>query len=225
MRYRPHDLLFLGRPGAFDSGSAWPEWLDAAWLERVPVVVRRAALQAGQVAVGVRGLQRNQRCAGQVGVPDVACCVTPEMLARRVLEDHEEQSSIAGIASIVGGVPTLPCIVALLGLAPRLQALGLDWGPVGGAGFWLASGLPVLRPASDLDLLVRAPEPLAARALAELAELAALQDRLACRVDIQVDTGAGGFALMEYARGGKVLLKTAHGPRLVADPWQASETA
>jgi phosphoribosyl-dephospho-CoA transferase len=213
MRYRPHDLLFLGRPGAFDCGGAWPEWLDAAWLEEAPVVVRRAAPPFGQVPVGVRGLQRNERCAGQVPVPDVARCVTPQMLARGLLP---EPGRIAAAAA------ALPCIATLLRLAPRLQALALDWGPVGGAGFWLASGLPVLRPDSDLDLLVRAPEPLAP---ATVTALAALQHDAACRIDIQVDTGHGGFALMEYARGGTVLLKTGRGPRLVADPWLARETA
>jgi phosphoribosyl-dephospho-CoA transferase len=217
MRYRPHDLLFLGRPGAFDSGGAWPGWLDAAWLEAAPLVVRRSfdCTARERVPVGARGPQRNQRCAGHVAPADVARCVTPEMLARTVLGAQPD-------AAHIGGAAILPCIAALQALAPRLQALGLDWGPAGGAGFWLASGLPVLRPASDLDLLVRAPEPLAARTLATLA---ALQDRVACRIDIQVDTGAGGFALAEYARGGKVLLKTAHGPRLLADPWQAGETA
>jgi phosphoribosyl-dephospho-CoA transferase len=178
--------------------------------------VRRALAPAGQVPVGVRGLQRNQRCAGQIRVPDLACCVTPEMLARCVLEDYAEQAGIAG------NVPGFPCIAALLGLAPRLQALGLDWGPVGGAGFWLASGLPVLRPTSDLDLLVRAPEPLPP---ATVAGLVALQRHAPCRIDVQVDTGSGGFALMEYARGGRLMLKTDHGPRLVSDPWAVCEGA
>jgi phosphoribosyl-dephospho-CoA transferase len=223
MRYRPHDLLFLGRPGpsgsegaAFDCGGAWPAWLGAAWLEEAPVVVRRAAPRAKQVPVGVRGLQRNERCAGHVPVSDVARCVTPRMLARGLLHGHPEPGRIAAAAA------ALPCIAALLGLAPRLQALELDWGPVGGAGFWLASGLPVLRPDSDLDLLVRAPEPLAP---GTVAALVALQHDAACRIDIQVDTGHGGFALMEFARGGTVLLKTDDGPRLVADPWLARETA
>jgi phosphoribosyl-dephospho-CoA transferase len=216
MRYRPHDLLFLGQPGAFDCGGAWPEWLGASWLEEAPVVVRRAAPPSGQVPVGVRGLQRKQRCAGHAPVPGVARRVTPEMLARSVLHGHPEPGRIAAAAA------TLPCVAALLGLAPRLQALDLDWGPVGGTGFWLASGLPVLRPTSDLDLLVRAPEPLAH---ATVAALVALQHHPACRIDIQIDTGNGGFALMEHARGGTVMLKTDDGPRLVADPWQARESA
>jgi phosphoribosyl-dephospho-CoA transferase len=146
-----------------------------------------------------------------VALAGVARRVTPQDLARDALAD---QGRIAAAG--------LPCLTALLDLAPRLHDLGLDWGPTGGAGFWLASGLPVLRPSSDLDLLVRAPLPLAPDTLAALC---ALQPGAACRVDIQVDTGHGGFALNEYARGGRVLLKTDRGPLLVADPWAAVEPA
>jgi phosphoribosyl-dephospho-CoA transferase len=212
---RPHDLLFLRRPEAFAAcaGDARPGWLDAAWLARAPAVVRRAPAAPGRVAAGARGLRRNERCAGHVAVADIARRVTPEMLAAGVLQDPDR---IAGFAD------ALPCVAALLDLAPRLQALGLDWGPAGGAGFWLASGLPVLRPSSDLDLLVRAPQ---APSPAVLAGLYALGELAGCRIDIQVDTGAGGFALMEHARGGKVMLKTARGPLLVADPWDAREAA
>ncbi len=206
---RPHDLLFLRTPPAFDCAGPCPDWLDAAWLARAPLVVRREATPPGCIPAGARGPQRNQRCAGYVAPSDVARCVTPEILAGVVLAGQLPES-------------TLPCVRALRGLAPRLAALGLDWGPAGGAGFWLATGLPVLRDTSDLDLLVRAPAP---PAPAVLDALCALQAETPCRLDIQLDTGAGGFALAEYARGGRVLLKTAHGPELVADPWRVPSSA
>jgi phosphoribosyl-dephospho-CoA transferase len=212
---RPHDLLFLRRSAAFEacvfSHSERPGWLDADWLQRAPLVVRRAVTDPGRVPVGARGLQRNERCAGHVLLADVVRRVTPQDLAREVL---------AGPARIAAS--GLPCLAALLELAPQLEALGLDWGPTGGAGFWLASGLPVLRPDSDLDLLVRAPQPLTAHTVAALC---ALQLHAPRRIDIQVDTGLGGFALNEYARGGRVLLKTDHGPLLMADPWGACDAA
>jgi phosphoribosyl-dephospho-CoA transferase len=198
----PHDLLFLRAGAAFVPGGDQPDWLDAAWTARAPLVVRRSVAGAGLVPVGARGPQRNQRCAGVVAAADVVRRVTPDMLA--------------GALPPASG-DDFPCIAALRALAPQLSALGLAWGPAGGAGFWLASGLPVLRASSDLDLLVRAPLPLDARVVAALC---ALQADSACRIDIQVDTGHGGFALSEYARGGRVLLKTARGPVLVADPWR-----
>ncbi|WP_371765988.1 malonate decarboxylase holo-ACP synthase [Massilia sp.] len=195
----PHDLLFVRRPDAFACDGARPDWLDPA----APLVVRRQATAPGIVPVGARGLARNERCKGYVAAGDVASIVTPRMLAARARTTDGD----------------IPCIAALRGLAPRLDALGVDWGPAGGAGFWLACGLPVLRASSDLDLLVRLPR----RPSAGLIEaLCALPDGQPCRLDIQVDSGAGGFALAEYARGGRVLLKTDAGPRLVDDPWEAA---
>jgi phosphoribosyl-dephospho-CoA transferase len=199
----PHDLLFVRRPDAFACDGARPDWLDPA----APLVVRREATAPGLVPVGARGLARNERCKGYVAASDVASTVTPRMLAARA----RERKSAADRDP--------PCIAALYALAPRLDALDADWGPAGGAGYWLACGLPVLRATSDLDLLVRLPR----RPSAGLIEaLCALQDGQPCRLDIQVDTGTGGFALTEYARGGRVLLKTDAGPRLVDDPWTAA---
>lgn len=214
---RAHDLLFLRRLDAFMPCGAGglPGWLDAAWMVQAPLVVRRAIAGAGRVPVGARGLARNQRCAGEAAPGAVTRRIGPEALAHAV-------AAGASAARLAAAAPTLPCIAALLALAPRLSDLGLDWGPAGGAGFWLASGLPVLRPGSDLDLLVRVPHP---PARATLAALRALQDMAPCRIDIQLDSGSGGFALgeylREYARGGKVLLKTAAGPLLTVDPWDA----
>src|SRR5206468_10885549 len=137
---------------------------DAAWLSQAPLVVRRAPSEPGYVAAGARGLQRNQRCAGRVAQAGVARRVTAAMLAQAVLR-HDDGGRLAGAAR------ALPCVAALLDLAPRLRDLGLDWGPVGGAGFWLASRLPVLRPTSDLDLLVRSPRPLSPDTLTTLSAL------------------------------------------------------
>lgn len=194
---RPHDLLLVRRSGAFIVDGARPDWLDA----HAPLVVRREATAPGIVPVGARGLRRNERSKGYVALADVDAVLTPRGLVERI-----------------GAAPDgPPCIVALRALAPRLDALDVDWGPAGGAGYFLACGLPVLRDTSDLDLLVRLPRR---PAPALVAALCALQDGQPCRLDIQVDTGAGGFALAEYARGGRVLLKTGDGPRLVADPWE-----
>lgn len=218
----PHDLLFLRALDAFMPAGAAPDWwTDAAWAG-APVVVRREATAAGLVAVGARGPRRNQRCAGYVPTGAVDRCVTPAQLAQ--------------LAQLALAVPAPlphepPCLAALRALAPQLDALGFDWGPAGGVGFQLASGLSVLRADSDLDLLVRfAQRP----APADLAALRALQDSQPCRIDIQIDTGGGGCALAELVelsasadagRRGRVLLKTAQGPLLVDDPWAARAAA
>lgn len=213
--FRPHDLLFARTPDAFVAADLRPGWLDAGdWAARAPLVVRRATSADGTIPVGARGAQRKHRCAGFLGSEAVARCVTPEQLAAAVVRGPA--------LDLRAAADRLPCIAALLALAPRLHALGLDWGPAGGAGFWLASGLAVLRPDSDLDLLVRLPCP---PSRDTIGALAGLQASTPCRIDIQCDTGSAGFALNEYLRGRRVMLKTATGPVLVSDPWQRREAA
>jgi phosphoribosyl-dephospho-CoA transferase len=94
--------------------------------------------------------------------------------------------------------------------------LGLAWGPTGSVGFELATGAAVAGPASDLDVVVRAPEPWSFARARELADDLA---RLPVRVDTQLDTPSGAIALAEYACGGRVLLRTPDGPKLTNDPW------
>jgi phosphoribosyl-dephospho-CoA transferase len=115
----------------------------------------------------------------------------------------------------------LPCLRALARLAVPLDASSLAWGVTGGVGFTLASGFDVLRVDSDLDLLVHAPHPHDACALRDLATA---MRGVESRVDMQVETGHGAFALNEWLRtGGPVLLKTTRGPVLRDDPWHAED--
>lgn len=199
---RPHDLLWVRTTLALTSPEPLPAWVDADW----PVVVRRAeGPRTGLVPVGLRGPLRHQRHAAWVDVGQVSRSLAPEALAQS-----------ASSAPIPGD--GFPALDALRILAPYLDEIGLPWGPSGSVGFALATGLPVLRSDSDLDLLVRAD---VAPAAARIDRLKALQGRTRCRLDIQIDTGRGGFALAEWLAGRRqVLLKTARGPRLVADPWQ-----
>jgi phosphoribosyl-dephospho-CoA transferase len=133
--------------------------------------------------------------------------LTPEEIARRA------STSAAVRAS------ALPCLRTLARVAVVLNALPLVWGVTGGVGFTLASGFDVLRFDSDLDLLVRAPSIADADALRSVAAL--LRD-LEVRVDVQVETSFGAFALQEWLRtGGPVLLRTNCGPVLVDDAWSS----
>ena len=86
-------------------------------------------------------------------------------------------------------------------------------------GLQLASGVEALNEQSDLDLILRTPEPLA-RGDAE--DLLAILETAECAVDLQLQTPFGAVALREWASGSRrVLLKTARGAHLVLDPWQA----
>jgi len=208
--FRPHDLLWPADPAALVIDGPRPAWATPPWLAVAPVVVRRAARTDPRlIPVGLRGATRNERCAAQLSAAQVSHVQTPEDVAAawRRRDRHAERD--------------LPCLQTLAALAPALDALPLAWGVTGSVGFSLASGFDVLRPDSDLDLLVRAPTPADA---VTLHGIGTLLGSSAARVDVQVETPLGAFALQEWLRtGGPVLLKTDAGPMLCNDVWLASE--
>jgi len=182
-----------------------PAWAITVLAAGQPVVVRRARVAAGLVAVGLRGATRDQRLAALMPIEAIAHRLAPEdLLARQASED-------------------LPVFRVLAEIRPLLDALGHAWGVTGSAGFQLATGLPTAHPDSDLDLLLRAEQPLPR---SEARPLLQLLEGRACRVDLQLQTPLGGVALSEWAGGAaRVLVKTAEGPRLVSDPWAAERAA
>ncbi|MFJ4348926.1 malonate decarboxylase holo-ACP synthase [Pseudomonas sp. NPDC089401] len=199
---QPHDLLWGMAPGELPADA--PAWAWQVLAAGQPVVVRRAACAAGRVAVGVRGQGREQRFAAQMRLADAQRRQAPEALRWQ-------------------GESPWPALRALASVAPVLDACGLVWGPTGGVGYQLASGCEVVHAASDLDLLVRAPQFMAR---AKARELLDILDCGPCRIDVQLQTPAGAIALREWAgMARRVLLKSALGARLVADPWAALERA
>ena len=200
---RPHDLIWLNARDALEDVTE--SWVDTVWHSGLPVVVRRDVDAQGRIPVGVRGMKRDQRAAGWVKAGAVVRVCSPESLV----------DPLALLRSPFISQP--PVQVALL-LAQ--QAWPWTWGITGSTGYALATGIPVIHADSDLDLLIRAPLPISPDALTTW------QSRLSralCRADTQVDTPEGGFALAEWLRDGKTLLKTRRGPRLVADPWRREE--
>lgn len=203
---RAHDLLWVSEMPMAVDGAPLPAWAVAVCRQGAPVVVRRAPRGAdGAIPVGLRGRGRSERCAATVAAGTITRVVTPEALA----------ATATGIAHDA----PFAALRTLRTLTPQLNALGWAWGPTGGAGFALASGLPVLHADSDLDLVVRMPHAPSAEQRDHLVRL--LSDT-ECRVDLQIDTGRGGFALRDWLTSPRqTMLKTDHGPRLVADPWSA----
>jgi len=205
---RPHDLLFIAAARTVLADGPLPAWADRRWLDWAPAVVRRAAAPLpGIVPVGLRGRERHQRFAAWLPERDVATVVTPESLSQaRTWQHYPDWRDFAPIR-------------ALETLAPRLEQRHCVWGVTGSVGFSIASSLRVLNTGSDLDLLLRLPEPMSR---AEARTLLQLTADLPCRSDIQVETPYGAFALLEWARAvPRVLLKTQDGPRLTPDPWTA----
>ncbi len=192
-----HDLLWGMTPAHLPAEA--PAWAVEAIGAGHPVVVRRALAEPGYVAVGVRGRLREQRLAAVMPLAAVQRRVAPEAL-RGVVTSRD-----------------LPALRALAALRPVLAQQ--TWGVTGSAGFELASGIEALHAMSDLDLILRTPEPLAR---GDAQDLLAILGTAGCAVDLQLQTPFGAVALREWASGSRrVLLKTASGAHLVLDPWQA----
>lgn len=195
-----HDLLWGLAPERLPADA--PVWAVEALSLGQPVVVRRAMTVAGYVAVGVRGQSREQRYATSMPVAAIKRRVRPEDLCH--VESRRD----------------MPALRALSRLRPLLDASGWTWGVSGSAGFELASGIEALHERSDLDLILRTPQPLDRLQARDL--LAQLEGSV-CAVDMQLQTPCGAIALREWAGSARqVLLKDDVQARLVSDPWQSS---
>ncbi|MFI8395714.1 phosphoribosyl-dephospho-CoA transferase [Pseudomonas sp. Choline-02u-1] len=198
-----HDLLWGMTPAQLPADA--PQWAVDSLAAGQPVVVRRALSADGFVAVGVRGLLREQRLAAFMRVDSIVRRVSPEALCH------------------VDSARDLPVMQALRQLRPMLDDCGSVWGVSGSVGFELASGFRAMHAASDLDLILRAPQMIGRD---QARELVALFDQTACRVDMQLQTPLGAVALREWASGSaRVLLKNAHQAVLVTNPWHPQEQA
>lgn len=214
--FLPHDLLWLSGADAVIADNGTPDWVEEA-LSRMPVaVVRRAVCDdVARVPIGLRGPTRAHRHAATVPVVCIRKSMAPEDLidAQHWLGSQRR----SGIAPVQ----------ALEELRARWNQYELDsqpliWGPTGSVGFELATGMPVARPDSDLDLILRVPSPLPKAAAGAL--LHALEG-LPARVDVQMETPLGCVVLREYAQGNapRILLRTSRGPRLVRNPWSLEQ--
>lgn len=199
---QPHDLLWGMRLSDLPGDA--PDWVFEVVSQGQPVVVRRASVAAGQVAVGIRGLRREQRYATTMACSAIERQVRPEQLTH--LTDRNPQR--------------WPALEALSQVRPVMDVLDLSWGVSGSAGFELASGFAALHQGSDLDLILRTPEPVSRGWAAELVE--ALETSI-CRVDVQLQLAEGAVALREWAGPSRqILFKSSTDTRLVSDPWQQS---
>jgi len=202
--FRVHDLLELRTAAGVKAETPSLQAALDACLERARlVVVRRARCQAGWVAVGVRGVGREERYAGLVKVEEVAAIHSPESVRAVAAED------------------SFPAHEALRMLQERWADAPFAWGPVGSVGFAIVSGRESVTAASDLDVVVRVePKDISREGLSLLQKSLEV---MACRVDVLLETEAGGIALQEAASGvAKVLLRMANGARLVENPWGAT---
>lgn len=201
--YRAHDLLRLRALPVMDDV---PAWLPLAFAGAPFAVVRRAAAPSGYVAVGFRGALRAQRYGGFVSHDSIESALSPEHLRERPIPTERS---------------TLKAFSALQTIVEQRCFGALHWGPTGSIGFELATGQPAANPTSDLDLLLHTPSRLPrenARAMRR--QLKGIEEAIDIRIDVQLETPRGGVALSEWADDKRrVMVRSARGPSLVADPW------
>jgi phosphoribosyl-dephospho-CoA transferase len=209
MPARIHDLLEIDAERFLQAYSSAPAWVAESLRQTPFVVVRRGPVSAQEISIGVRGVHRNERWAGSCHPSLVKKVLTPQVLLAR--------------APALAATPAAPSALRTLSLlTQRWKALGSPWGPGGSVGFELATGRHIVTPQSDLDVVIHAHERMT---INEARQLRDSTRGLPAPVDIRVETPICGFSLVEYASRAPapILLRTASGAVLGADPWEAHQ--
>ncbi len=196
----PHDLLKID-PKNLISYSPIPAWAIQSLRIAPYVVVRRANTPKGKIAIGIRGRARSERFGAFIPEDAIIHQIKPENLTDTKLWENKQS----------------PVFSSLKIAREILDKYKLVWGPGGSAGFELAAEVRAVTSESDLDIVLRTPNPISVNQAASITK--DLQDCPA-RVDIQAETPFGAISLMEYAKGSSLLLKTKNGPLLCDNPWK-----
>jgi phosphoribosyl-dephospho-CoA transferase len=201
---RTHDLLEVDAKQLIASQAAAPEWVEEDLRKNPFVVVRRSPATGQEIPIGVRGTERNQRWAAFCHPQLVKRIIRPPQLLMRTVATSRADAT--------------PALRALHLLKDRWTDLDRPWGPGGSVGFELATGRLVVKPESDLDIVLYAERRMTAD---EAKSLCARAMDLPAVVDIRVETRVCGFSLREYASGSPaaILLRTPGGIMLGRDPW------
>lgn len=194
LQIHAHDLLW-GMPVEQIAATA-PSWVHARVAAGIPVVVRRDQQHKQQVAIGIRGLKKSERYATWLSKDVITRIVKPEQIRTLTRCSSPVQQALNAVTQLLHEK---------------------NWGITGSYAFQEVTGEQTVTSNSDLDLLLRLPTELT---LDEGKHLYAQIQLLPVTVDVQIDTGRGGFTLADWVTSnGRVLLKTNQGPQLLANPW------
>jgi phosphoribosyl-dephospho-CoA transferase len=204
-RFFAHDILLLRDEEAFVSSVAPEPWVEEVLKETLTVVVRRGPRPGLLIPVGVRGKIASQRCAGFISPMSVLERIRPEQLVeKRAWRSHSRRNEISAFRhlEIINHV---------------WESSGILWGPIGGIGFELVTGLPISTEDSDLDLIIRAEQRISTKQAQQWVEDSESKE---IRVNIHLETPLGGVTLHEFIRRSpRLLVHTDTGPKLIHDPW------
>ena len=205
--FRPHYLLAVDPKQLIETMykySSVPEWVEEHVRKTPFVVVRRDLATGHEIPIGVRGKERNQRWASSCHPKLVKRIITPSQLLTRPIPTSRANAT--------------PALRTLNLLKERWMDLDRPWGPVGSIGFELATGRHVVKPESDLDIVLYARRRITAD---EAKSLCARSMDLPAVVDIRVETPVFGFSLREFASKSPtaILMHAPNEVMLGTDPW------
>ncbi|MGM1035060.1 MAG: malonate decarboxylase holo-ACP synthase [Bacillota bacterium] len=197
MELSPHDLLRIKGAEELISHTPIPNWVERSLAISPFVVIRRSPAAKGQVAVGVRGTERNKRFAAFLPIDSILSRVSPEQLAQeKGWQNHSKK-----------------IFHCLDWISDLLDVASLTWGPTGSVGFELATGQEAVTEKSDIDIVIRISEEFT---ITYAQKIENGLKKLPFRIDVQLETKEGAFSLSEYvnSEGKKVLFRTMDGPFL-----------
>jgi phosphoribosyl-dephospho-CoA transferase len=200
-----HDIVRVNPADLRSVSGEHPAWVGDALLRAPFAVVRRCTSPAGMVSIGIRGAGRAQRWPAFCSQAGICALFRPEDLVHRRTPDVRLSES--------------PALSALMLLRERWKSHSLEWGPTGSVGFELATGCLTATKSSDLDLVLRAEEPLSISCAAAMLSRA---NGLPAVADILVETPFCGFSLFEFVRerSHRILLRYPSAAILGDDPWR-----
>lgn len=197
MELSPHDLLRIKGAEELISHTPIPNWVEGSLAISPFVVIRRSRAAKGQVAVGVRGTERNKRFAAFLPIDSILSRVSPEQLAQeKGWQNHSKK--------------IFHCLDRISDL---LDVASLTWGPTGSVGFELATGQEAVTEKSDIDIVIRISKEFT---ITFAQKIENGLKKLPFRIDVQLETKEGAFSLSEYvnSEGKEVLFRTMDGPFL-----------
>jgi phosphoribosyl-dephospho-CoA transferase len=204
----PHDLLELKSVESVHGIACAPEWVKKSLLTCCYAVARRARLSGNDIAIGVRGAERNERWAGSISSDDIKMVTRPFEI--RTTNRMKPGREIA-----------VPALRNLKSLENQWSGLELGWGPGGSVGFELVTGFPTATHSSDLDIVLFAPHHFSQ----DFANQLLLSAReIGNAIDVLVEAPECAFSLAEYATSGNgsIMLRSFAEPILGTDPWSFS---
>lgn len=174
-----------------------PLWFSTP-AESFIAVVRRDFSPEGKVPVGLRGSNRAERFGLFIDSEFVLERTRPEELTKRLhafsIRDRH--------------------ITFLRGLAEH--SFPFQWGITGSIAYSLLTEEKHWRETSDIDLRIYLPQKVPRDFFDDWLQTL---NRSPVRIDTQIETPLGGFALKEWLKADKVLLKTDRGPFITNNPW------